>query len=65
LGVPRLETHNQLDHILVDRRRHSNVFLVRSFRATDYDTDHYLVVAKIKERIVMNKQGSQNFLMER
>jgi hypothetical protein len=38
------KTHNQIDHILVDRRRNSNVLIVRSFRAADCDTDHYLVV---------------------
>jgi hypothetical protein len=30
---PDGKTHNQIGHILVDRRRHSNVFDVRSFRA--------------------------------
>jgi endonuclease/exonuclease/phosphatase family metal-dependent hydrolase len=30
---PYGKTHNQIDHILVDRRRHSNVLHVRSFRA--------------------------------
>jgi endonuclease/exonuclease/phosphatase family metal-dependent hydrolase len=49
------KTHNQIDHILVDRRRHSNVLDVRSFRAADCDTDHYLVVAKVGERLVVNK----------
>jgi hypothetical protein len=29
------------------------------------DTDHYLVVAKIMERIAANKQGSHKFHMER
>jgi endonuclease/exonuclease/phosphatase family metal-dependent hydrolase len=33
-------THNTIDHILVDRRRHSNVLDVRSFRAADCDSDH-------------------------
>jgi hypothetical protein len=56
---PDGKTHNQIDHILVDRRRHSDVLDVRSFRAADCDSDHYLVVAKVKERLAVNKQRSQ------
>jgi hypothetical protein len=56
---PDGKTHNQIDHILVDRRRHSNVLDVRSFRAAECDSDHYLVVAKVRERLVVNKQRSQ------
>jgi exonuclease III len=62
---PDGNTHNQIDHILIDRRRHSSVLDVRTFRAADCDTDHYLVVAKIRESIAVNKQGSHNFHMER
>jgi hypothetical protein len=62
---PDGNTHNQIDHILIDRRRHPSVLDVRSFRAADCDTDHYLVVAKIKERLAVNKQGSHKFHMER
>jgi endonuclease/exonuclease/phosphatase family metal-dependent hydrolase len=43
---PDGKTHNQIDHILVDGRRHSNVLDVRTFRAADCDSDRYLVVAK-------------------
>jgi hypothetical protein len=58
--------YNQIDHILVDRRRHSNVFDIRSFRAADCDSDHYLVVvAKVRERLPVNKQRSHRFHMER
>jgi hypothetical protein len=51
---PDGNTHNQIDHILKDRRRHSSVLDVRSFRAADCDMDHYLVVAKIRERPAAN-----------
>jgi hypothetical protein len=57
--------HDQIDHILVDRRRHSNVLDVRSFRAAECDTDHYLVVAKVRERLAVDKQRSHRFHMER
>jgi endonuclease/exonuclease/phosphatase family metal-dependent hydrolase len=52
---PDGKTHNQTDHILVDRRRHSNVLDVRSLRAVDCDSDHYLVVANVRERLAVNK----------
>jgi hypothetical protein len=65
LTSPDGNTHNQIDHILIDRRRHSSVLDVRSFRAADCDTDHYLVVAKIREKISVNKQGSHRFHMKR
>jgi hypothetical protein len=62
---PDGKTHNQIDHILVDRPSHSNVFDVRSFRAADCDTDYYLVVAKVRERLAMNKQRSHSLHTER
>jgi hypothetical protein len=62
---PDGQTHNQIDHILIDMRRHSSVLDVRSYRAADCDTDHCLVVAKVMERLAMNKQRSQRFHMER
>jgi hypothetical protein len=51
--------------ILVDRRRHSNVLDVRSFRAADCDGDHCLVVVKVRERLAVNKQRSHRFHLER
>jgi hypothetical protein len=61
LESPDEKPHNQIDHIMVDRRRQSNVLDVRSFRAADCDSDHYLVVAKVSERLAVNKQRSHRF----
>jgi hypothetical protein len=60
---PDGKTHNQIDHILVDGRRRSNILDVQSYRAADCDTDHYLVVAKVRERLAVNKQRSHRFLI--
>jgi hypothetical protein len=50
---------------LIDRRWHSNILDVRSFRGADCDTDHYLVVAKVRERLAVCKQTAQKFDVER
>jgi hypothetical protein len=56
---PELKMHNKINHILIDRRRHSSIIDVRSFKAADCNTDHYLVVAKIRERLAVSKQKTQ------
>jgi hypothetical protein len=50
---------------LIYKKRHSNIIDVCSFRRADCDTDHYLVVAKLKESISVSKQARQNFDLER
>jgi len=62
---PDGKTHNQIDHNLIDRRRHSSILDVRSFRGADWDTDRCLVVTKLRERLAVRKQAAQNFDGER
>jgi len=59
------KTHNKIDHILIDRRWRSSVLDTRSFREGDCDTDHYLVVAKVRERLAVSKQAAQKFDVEK
>jgi hypothetical protein len=53
---PDGQTHNQFYHVLIDRRRRSSILDVRSSKGADCDTDHYLVVAKITERLAVSKR---------
>ena len=62
---PDGKTHNQIDHILTDRRRQSSILDIRSFRGADCDTDHYLVIAKVRERLAVSKQPAQKLDGER
>ena len=41
------------------------MFDVQSFRGAECDTYHYLVVAKLKERLTASKQAAKKFDVER
>ena len=46
--------------MLMFYKAHSSIIDVRSFRGADCDTDHYLVVVKVRERLGVRKQTAQN-----
>jgi hypothetical protein len=46
-------------------RWHSNVLDIRPCRGADCDTGHYLVVAKVRERLAVSKLTMHIFHMER
>jgi hypothetical protein len=50
---------------LIDRRRHSSILDVRSFRGADSDTERYLAVAKVRERLAVSKRAAQKIDTER
>jgi len=61
---PDSKTHNQI-WPRIDRRWHSSVLDVRSFRGADCDTDHCLVIAKVRERLAVGKEAAQRFDRQR
>jgi hypothetical protein len=50
---------------LIDRRRHSRILDVQCFRGAGCDTDHYLVAAKVRERLAVCKRAAQKIDTER
>jgi hypothetical protein len=48
-------THNHIVHVLIDKRIQSNILDVQSFRGAYCGTDHYMFIAKLRERISVSK----------
>jgi endonuclease/exonuclease/phosphatase family metal-dependent hydrolase len=49
------KTTNQIDHVLIDARHNSNMMDVRSYKGANIDTDHYLVITRIRAKINTSK----------
>ena len=56
---PDGQAHNQIDHILIDKQRESSILNIRSFRGADCDSDHYLLIAKLREGLSVAKRVDQ------
>jgi hypothetical protein len=62
---PDGKTHNQIHYIFINRRQHSSIPDVRSFRAADCDTDRCLGYAKVRKKLAVSKQKMHTVHMER
>lgn len=52
--IPGSQDGNQIDHMLISRKWGKIVQDVRSYRGANADSDHYLIMAKLKMRIIRN-----------
>jgi hypothetical protein len=50
---------------MIDRRRQSIILDDSCFRGVDCDIEHYLVVAKIRERLAVSKRPAKKMDMDK
>jgi hypothetical protein len=48
---PDGNTFNQTDHLLIDARHQSNLMDIKTHIGANVDSDHYLIVSRIRARI--------------
>jgi len=63
--TPDGKTHNQIDHVLIDRRWHLSVRDVRSYWVADCNSDRYLLFVKFRESLAVSTQATQRFDRQR
>jgi len=49
--APNGITKNQIDHVMIQNKHKGCIQSVRSYRGADADSDHYLVITKLKIRL--------------
>jgi hypothetical protein len=62
---PDGKMHYHIDHVLIDRRRHSSILDVRCFRGADCVTDRYTIVVNITEGLAVSKRLEEKMYVDR
>ncbi|XP_055641725.1 uncharacterized protein LOC129778684 [Toxorhynchites rutilus septentrionalis] len=47
------QTETQIDHVFIDCRHFSDIIEVRSYRSANVDSDHYLVMLKMRPKLAV------------
>jgi len=57
---PDGKTAKKLDHVMIDRRWQSSERMCEVSGGAECDTVHYLVIAKVREKLAVGKQATQS-----
>lgn len=58
--IPGSKETNQIDHILIDEKYANLVTNIRSYRGADANSDHFLIIAKIRK--IKLKRQNKNYI---
>jgi len=58
--IPGTNDTNQIDHILVSKRWATDIENIRTYRGANSDSDHFLVGARLKQKIALTRNKTEN-----
>jgi len=62
---PEAKKCNHIDHILIFRRRYLIMLAVLCFTGADYDIDHNLLLAKVRQRLAVSNMSPKKKAIDR